>query len=152
MVEVKSREPAMPDQLMSIGELASRTGVAVSALRYYEQAGLLPVAARIAGQRHYQASAVQLVGLILLLKDLGFSLREMKPLIDGLTYRTDGWRDLVGHKIADLGQRIATAQTAHSALEHALDCPGPSLLDCPRITAAVQERLVGRPPQAGHSH
>jgi DNA-binding transcriptional MerR regulator len=88
--------------------------------------------------------------VILLLKDLGFTLQEMKPLIDALTRPMAGWRDLIKHKIADLNQRIATAQAARSALHHALDCPGPSLLDCPRITATVQARLADRPVPARH--
>src|SRR2546430_13539854 len=63
---------------LTIGGLARATGVATSALRYWEELGLLPAPARVSGQRRYPASAVELVGLILVLRDIGFTLRELK--------------------------------------------------------------------------
>jgi DNA-binding transcriptional MerR regulator len=62
--------------LLTIGELARRGGVAASALRYYEQIGLLSVPSRVSGQRRYPESVVGLVGMILLLRDVGFSGRR----------------------------------------------------------------------------
>jgi DNA-binding transcriptional MerR regulator len=64
----------MFNRLLTIGELARRTGVARSALRYYEEVGLLPTPERISGQRRYPASTVGFVGIILLLRDARFSL------------------------------------------------------------------------------
>ncbi len=52
----------MGDRHLTIGELAKRTGVATSALRYYEELGLLPAPGRVSGQRRYPESAVGLVG------------------------------------------------------------------------------------------
>ena len=69
----------MADEQLTIGELASRTGVATSALRYWEQLGLLPAPVRVSGQRRYPSSSVGLVGEILILRDIGFSLREIGP-------------------------------------------------------------------------
>src|SRR5262249_58158229 len=63
-----------PGGLLTIGELARRTGVTASALRYYEALGLLPPPARISGQRRYPASAARVVGTILLYRDAGFTL------------------------------------------------------------------------------
>jgi DNA-binding transcriptional MerR regulator len=51
----------MVDGHLTIGELAKRTGVATSALRYYEKLGLLPAPVRVSGQRRYPESAVGLV-------------------------------------------------------------------------------------------
>lgn len=79
----------MPDQLLTIGELARRAGIAPSALRYYEELGLLPTPARISGQRRYPESAVGLVGIILLLRDVRFSLAEQKTLMSH--HRSPGW-------------------------------------------------------------
>jgi DNA-binding transcriptional MerR regulator len=64
------------DRLLTIGELARRAGVATSALRYYEELGLLPAPTRVSGQRRYPESAVGLVGIILLLRKVGPSLAE----------------------------------------------------------------------------
>ena len=55
----------MSEQRYAIGELADRTGVAPSALRYYEELGLLPPAPRVSGQRRYGPAAVEAVGMIL---------------------------------------------------------------------------------------
>jgi DNA-binding transcriptional MerR regulator len=71
---LKSR---LSDRLLTIGELARRAGVATSALRDWEELGLLPPPARISGQRRYPESAVGLVGLILLLRDVGLTLAEL---------------------------------------------------------------------------
>jgi len=74
-------EVKMSERLLTIGELARRAGVATSALRYWEDLGLLPAPARISGQRRYPESATGLVGLILLLRDVGFSLAEQNAFM-----------------------------------------------------------------------
>jgi DNA-binding transcriptional MerR regulator len=79
----------MLDEQLTIGELARTTGVTTSALRYWEELGLLPTPARLSGQRRYPASAVWLVGQIMLLRDAGFTLRELKAMIAA---RADGRR------------------------------------------------------------
>ena len=66
---------------MTIGELAGRTGVAASALRYWEELGLLPAPERVSGRRRYPPSAVEQVGVILLMRDVGFTLSEVKVLM-----------------------------------------------------------------------
>jgi DNA-binding transcriptional MerR regulator len=142
----------MSEQLLTIGELARRTGVAVSALRYYEQAGLMPPATRISGHRRYPASAAQLVGVILLWREAGFSLREMKALIASRSDSLAGWRDLTQQKIADLEVRITKAQAARSALQQALRCPHADLFECPNFATAVEARLAGTPLEQSHPH
>jgi DNA-binding transcriptional MerR regulator len=79
----------MIDHYLTIGELAKRTGVATSALRYYEELGLIPAPVRVSGQRRYPNSAVGLVGMILLLRDVGFSLRESKAFLGSRTPAVD---------------------------------------------------------------
>src|SRR5215211_7357103 len=112
----------MGDRQLTIGELAKRTGVATSALRYYEELGLLPAPARTSGQRRYPESAVELVGIILLLRDVGFSLAEQKALMATRAAASNEWRGLAQRKLAQLDEQIAKAQTAHEAIEHALRC------------------------------
>ena len=70
-----------PAHLLTIGELARRVGVATSALRYYEELGLLPPPARISGQRRYPESSARFVAAILLYSDAGFTLAEQKALM-----------------------------------------------------------------------
>jgi DNA-binding transcriptional MerR regulator len=113
----------MDDRQLTIGELAKRTGVATSALRYYEELGLLPAPGRVSGRRRYPESAVGLVGMILLLRDVGFSLRESKALLGSRTPAGEGWRSLAHRKLADLDEQIAKAQTAKEVITHGLACP-----------------------------
>ena len=69
------------DGLVPIGELARRTGVATSALRYYERVGLLSPAGRAGRRRHYRPSSAERVALIRLCQDAGFTLAEIGRLL-----------------------------------------------------------------------
>jgi DNA-binding transcriptional MerR regulator len=142
----------MSDRLLTIGELARRTGVAASALRYYEELGLLPAPARISGQRRYPEAAVGLVGIILLLRDVGFSLAEQKALMASRAVALDDWQRLVGRKLAELGDQIAKAQTAREAIKHALRCPHEDFLTCPNFASVIAARLAGQPLHQAHPH
>jgi len=68
---------------MKIGDLAHRSGLNASAIRYYESVGLLKPAERVAGQRHYSSEAVDRVLLIRFASDMGFTLKEIKLFMDG---------------------------------------------------------------------
>lgn len=133
----------MMDEQLTIGALASRTGVATSALRYWEQLGLLPAPARVSGQRRYPPSTVGLVGEILLLRDVGFTLRDLRALVASRSSPGDGWRQLHQRKLAELDQRIAQAQVARTAIAHSLACPHQDLRDCPSFGRVVAARLAG---------
>jgi MerR family redox-sensitive transcriptional activator SoxR len=141
----------MPD-LLTIGELASRTGVATSALRYYEELGLMPPARRVSGQRRYGDSAVEVVGMILLLRDVGFSLAETKALMASRSRSPDAWRELARYKLAELDERIARAQVARVALQHALSCRHKDILDCPNFAQALAARRAGKALEEAHPH
>lgn len=138
----------MSEQL-TIGELASRTGVATSALRYWEELGLLPAPARVSGQRRYPPSAVELVGLVLLLRGVGFTLREVKAFVAARS-PGDGWRELYQRKLTELDQRIAQAQVARTAIAHGLACPHKDILECSKFTGGVAALLAGSSLEEAH--
>jgi DNA-binding transcriptional MerR regulator len=140
------------EQRYAIGELADRTGVAPSALRYYEELGLLPPAPRVSGQRRYGPAAVEAVGMILLLRDIGFSLSEVKALTGSRARSPDAWRALAHQKLAELDERIARAEAARLALQHALRCRHDELLDCPNFAGVLAARLAGRSLAEAHDH
>ena len=102
----------MSDRLLTIGELARRAGVATSALRYYEELGLLPTPARIAGQRRYPESATGLVGIILLLRDAGFSLAEQKAFMASRAAAPGDGKRLARRKLAELADQILQLSVA----------------------------------------
>jgi DNA-binding transcriptional MerR regulator len=137
----------VPELLLTIGELARRAGVAASALRYWEEVGLLPAPARISGQRRYPESAVAQVGVILLRRDAGFSLAEQKALAAS----RGEWRRIHRRKLAELDEQIAKAQAAREAIEHALRCPHEDILECPNFGSLVTARLAGQPLDDAHA-
>ena len=142
----------MSERELTIGELARRAGVAPSALRYWEGLGLLPAPARRSGQRRYPESAVALVGIILLLRDVGFSLAEQKALMSSRGVALDEWRRLARRKLAELDERIAQARAAREAIDHALRCPHEDVRQCPTFRGLVAARLAGRPLRDAHTH
>ncbi len=142
----------MREQPYTIGELSTRTGVAPSALRYYEELGLMPPALRVSGQRRYGEDAVELVGAILLLRDTGFSLSEIKSLTGSYLWPADAWRALARAKLAELDERIAKAAAAREALQHALRCGHEQLRDCPNFSGVLATRLAGQQLEEAHTH
>ncbi|GAA5051107.1 DNA-binding transcriptional MerR regulator [Thermocatellispora tengchongensis] len=140
----------MGEQL-TIGELASRTGVAASALRYWEELGLLPAPARVSGQRRYPPSAVGLVGVVVLLRDVGFTLREIKAFIASRSPTGEGWRELYQRKLAELDQRIAQAQVARTAIAHGFACPHKDIFECSNFANGVAAILAGCSLEEAHS-
>ena len=142
----------MGDRYLTIGELAKRTGVATSALRYYEELGLIAAPVRVSGQRRYPRSAVGLVGMILLLRDVGFSLRESKAFLASRTQAVEGWRRLAQRKLANLDEQIVKAETARKAITHALHCPHDDITTCRNFANVVAARLAGQPLEEAHQH
>jgi DNA-binding transcriptional MerR regulator len=139
-----------PAALLTIGELARRAGVATSALRYYEEVGLLPAPARISGQRRYPESAARLVAAILLYSDAGFTLAEQKALLGARVSAPADRRRLMRRKVAELDERIARAQAAREAISHGLRCPHEDITQCPNFNAGVTARLAGQSLAQSH--
>lgn len=132
----------MPDDgLTPIGELARRTGVATSALRYYERLGLLSPAERVGGRRHSRKSSAEQVALIRLCQNAGFTLAEIGQVLAARLQEPGSWGGLAERKIAELDARIADAQRARKLIEHALECPHPDLLTCPNFRSALEAHL-----------
>lgn len=147
MLEVK-----MTEEQLTIGELAHRTGVATSALRYWEQVGLLAPPARLSGQRRYPPSAVDQVGEILLLRDLGYTLRDLKALLASRSSGAADWRKLHQLKLTELDRRITQAHIARTAIAHALECTHEDIRMCPNYARVVAAHLAGSSLAEAHPH
>jgi DNA-binding transcriptional MerR regulator len=119
-------------------------------LRYYEEVGLLRPAARVSGHRRYPQEAVGIVGAILFLRDVGFTLEEIGQLMAARSKSPRSWRELARRKIAELDERITQAQAARVAVEHALACPHEDIVGCPNFQDVVRLRLAGKPLQEVH--
>jgi MerR family regulatory protein len=114
----------MSDRDLTIGELAKRTGVATSALRYYEELGLLPAPVRVSGSG---ATRSQRSGSCLTTTSRR-ELAQPHPTQARRPRRTD-----------------RQGQTAKEALTHALHCPHDDITTCPRFTSTVAARSPVRP-------
>jgi MerR family redox-sensitive transcriptional activator SoxR len=120
---------------LKIGEVASRSGIAASAIRYYESEGLIAKPDRRSGLRVYDETILDRLGLIQLAKRAGFSVAEIRKLLAGFSRRTppgDRWRALMRSKQAQLDERIAEAQRMQGVLRTIARCRCPTLDDCGR--------------------
>lgn len=122
----------MSEPSLTIGEVASQVGLRTSALRYYEEAGLLPAADRVAGKRRYDPEAVELLRLIRFCQAVGFSLAEVRQLLAPATARRakKTWRRLVDTKLIDLTELVDQAQAIKGVLEASRDCDCVALESC----------------------
>jgi DNA-binding transcriptional MerR regulator len=133
---------------LSIGELSERTGVPTSALRYYDELGLVRPAARVAGRRRYAPSAVRDVGLILFFREIGFSLAEIGRFIAGGRQRQ---RELIDHKLAELAAQQHRIEVARTALEHGRHCPASEPMSCSRFWSIIEGRQRGLSLEESHA-
>ena len=118
---------------MKIGELARRTSVNASAIRYYEKLSLVPTPFRASGQRRYTDEAVYRVLLIRFARDMDFSLDEIKIFLNGLNDKAPvgkRWKRLAYSKIKQVDETVLRAQRLKSLLEHLLRCRCASLRQC----------------------
>jgi len=128
-----------PGEEISIGEVARRTGLRTSALRYYERSGLLRATRRVGGRRVYDASVFESLGLVQLARDAGFTIRETKWLLDGFDRHTPAstrWQALARPKLAEVRGRIERAERMRDLLERLTRCRCETLGDCVRKRVA----------------
>lgn len=133
------------NELLPIGEVASRAGVATSAVRYYERRGLLAPAARVSGQRRYGVDALRRLAFIGMLQDAGLSLDDIDGLLHAGTVAQ--WKAIGSERLAALSDEIDRLQRAREYLEGALLCPfDHPLTDCKIVGAEIDRRLAARAP------
>lgn len=133
---------------LAIGELSERTGVPTSALRYYDELGLVRPIARAAGRRRYAASAVRDVSVILFFREIGFSLADIRRFLDGERH---GRRELIDHKLAELAEQQHRIEVARTALEHGRRCPASDPLKCSRFWSIIDGRQRGLSLEESHT-
>lgn len=119
---------------LTIGEVARRTGVRASALRYYEEIGILPTPERLNGRRRYDPGVVRQVGLLRFAQQAGFTLEEIRALYHGFASDTplhERWRTLAAGKLRELDRRMAHIAQMRQAIESGRAC------ECIRIEECI---------------
>ena len=118
---------------MTIGEVAKRTGLRTSALRYYEDAGVLPPPKRVNGRRLYGEEAVRVVEVLRFAQRAGFTLDEIRTLFHGFgadTPLNERWDALAKTKVAELDALIERATRMKRAILAGLGCGCVRVEDC----------------------
>lgn len=123
---------------MLIGELARRTGLSASTLRYYEQEGLLPAPARIGNRRRYDAQVIGRIRIITLARSAGFSIAQTR---DFLTNRPAGsipasrWQATADIKKKEMDALIERATYIKRLLKTSFKCGCLNIEECARLMA-----------------
>jgi MerR family redox-sensitive transcriptional activator SoxR len=123
----------LSDELLTIGEVAKRAGIRSSAIRYYERVGLIPHPERVSGQRRYEGGVVRRLELIAVAKEAGFSLDEVRVLLESADRGDPAHRQLrvlAERKLPEIEALIARAEAVREWLTVATDCGCESLDDC----------------------
>jgi DNA-binding transcriptional MerR regulator len=140
---------------LDITAVAKQSGVAASALRYYEEKGLIRSVGRQGLKRVFDAAVIERLALIALGRAAGFSLDELTGMFteDG---RPKIDRKTLAAKAEELELTIQRLCSMRDGLRHAAACPAPSHLECPSfrrlMRAAAGSRDVGsKVPSTGPS-
>jgi len=118
---------------LSISEVARQIGLRPSAIRYYEQIGILPPAHRVSGQRRYDVTALHLLVLIQRARQTGFTLTEIRRLFYGFRAGTPPsvrWHKLKKQKIVELDAMLEHIKTMRDLLEQQGKCRCTALEEC----------------------
>ncbi|MDG9925427.1 MULTISPECIES: redox-sensitive transcriptional activator SoxR [unclassified Pseudomonas] len=129
------KKPAQPSRDLSVGELARRSGVAVSALHFYEAKGLIASNRNAGNQRRYPREALRRVAVIKVAQRVGIPLAEiagaLSELPQGRNPTAADWAGLSARWREDLDQRIAKLQMLRDQLDGCIGCGCLSLEACP---------------------
>jgi MerR family redox-sensitive transcriptional activator SoxR len=124
-----------------IGEVARRSGLSTSALRYYEKMGLLPAPSRAAKRRIYEANVLGRIRVILLALDAGFTIKETRTFLSGFPTTTtpaERWRALASKKLAEVEARMTRLTQMKSILGNSFRCRCIRMEDCEKYMAPSQ--------------
>jgi len=143
---------------LTISQVARQMGLRPSAIRYYEQIGLLPPAQRQSGQRRYDRRVLYRLAIIRRARQLGFTLPEIRYLFFGfrdVTRASERWRTLSKRKLADLEQLMNGIKTVRGLLQklmtrcrcHTLDQCGQAMFQ--NMNSGVPEYALARTARRG---
>lgn len=122
------------DPLLSISQIARRSGVAASALRFYESRGLIESKRHEASHRYFPRSTLRRVAFIVFAQRIGYSLDEIGVQLASIpthSLSTDGdWQRLSGEWKQRVAERILELQRLYIELDHCIGCGCLSLKHC----------------------
>lgn len=139
------------DRGLSIGALAARTGLAVSAIRYYEEQGLITPWRNAGGQRRFLRADIRRLSFIRIAQQFSFTLPEIRALLDqlpgGRTPTPQDWRRISEGFRARLDQRIETLEKLRDDLDGCIGCGCLSLPKCALYNPGDRAQEKGSGPR-----
>ncbi|MGQ7843434.1 redox-sensitive transcriptional activator SoxR [Granulosicoccus sp. 3-233] len=143
---------------LSIGELAKRADMTVTAIRFYEAEGLLSSLRNDGGQRRFQRSSIRRLAFVKISQNLGFSLAEIREALatlpDSRTPTKRDWERLSRHFARDIDRRIEGLQQLREKLTGCIGCGCLSLARCRLYNPDDRATGLGAGPRflLGDSH
>jgi len=128
-------------KLMDISEVARRSSLPASTLRYYEERGLIGSIGRRGLRRLFEPGILERLAPIALAQASGFSLDEIATMFAEDGVRID--RDMLDRKANELSRTIRQLSAMRDGLRHAAICPAPSHMECPTFQRLVQSAATG---------
>ncbi len=129
-------------KFLDIGEVAARSGMKPSALRYYEEAGLISSVSRHGLRRQFPPEVLLQLKLIAMAKSAGFSLEEIAGMF-GRNGMPELPRDVLREKADEIDRQIHELSALRETLRHVADCRAPSHMECPSFRRLLD--AVGKP-------
>ncbi len=130
--------------MLSISEVAKRTGLRPSALRYYEEAGLVSPVARVSGRRHYDASVLDRLRVVACAQEAGFTIAEVRELLGGEDEPPERWRALAERKLHEVDAVIEKAQATRRLLEESLRRDCVALEQCAKVLGRSSREVIAQ--------
>jgi DNA-binding transcriptional MerR regulator len=127
---------------MDIAEVAKRTGVPASTLRYYEKKGLIASVGRQGARRRFAPGVMDQLALIALGQAAGLSLDEIGSMLSPTSGPTID-RQLLAAKADQIDQTIRQLRAVSRGLRHAAACPAPSHAECPTFQRLLKAAASG---------
>ena len=115
-------------ELLAIGDVATATGLAVTAVRYYDDIGVIAASTRVGGQRRFDPDTVGRVNFIKQAQQAGLSLEDIQVILDEERH---GWQALLESKLAELTQRRTDLDAMIKMLVRFRDCRCQAVASCP---------------------
>lgn len=143
---------------LSIGVVASQTGCTVPTIRYYEEVGLLPAAARTAsGQRSFGDDDVRRLVFIRRCRDFGFSVEQIRSLValmDEPQRPCAEVREIAAARLDDVRERLTDLRALEASLAQFVcgcdtACPDGVVLDCAILEGLAQPRAASTTDRLG---
>lgn len=135
----------------SIGAVAARTGLAVSAIRYYEEQGLVSAERNASGQRVFAAPDIRRLSFVMIAQNMGFSLRDISQALNSLPHgRTPtkrDWEKLSTQFSWDIDARIAALSQLRDNLSSCIGCGCLSLAKCALYNPQDSAQQLGAGPR-----